>query len=296
MDWTSIAELLAEREPHPVAIVDGDLVIRGVNGAWEELFGFSRDEAVGRRWSELLSPGEMAEIGTSQLRAALRGEHDTFEAWCTDAAGAPLMVDLEGTRTGGEREPALVLVARSHRRSLKSAPISAARFRVEFDADRARFGRVRRVEVDGATYEPEPGARCYELLHGRDLPCGDCPALLGKPELWPRAAVLEGGEADGTFRLQMEQRIGSDRVEAVVTTVTEQAVGPLVQARLMRLADEARLTEREREVLGYLVLGRTADEIGQFLNVAARTVKFHQANILNKLGADSRVDLVRLLL
>jgi DNA-binding CsgD family transcriptional regulator len=44
------------------------------------------------------------------------------------------------------------------------------------------------------------------------------------------------------------------------------------------------------------VLGRSLDEIARILGIAPRTVKFHQANVLQKLGADSRLDLMRLLL
>lgn len=47
-------------------------------------------------------------------------------------------------------------------------------------------------------------------------------------------------------------------------------------------------------MLAWLLLGRSLDEIAVSLGISARTVKFHQQNILNKLGADSRVDLIRL--
>ena len=38
------------------------------------------------------------------------------------------------------------------------------------------------------------------------------------------------------------------------------------------------------------------EEIGQILAISSRTVKFHQLNVLQKLGAESRQDLLRLLL
>jgi DNA-binding CsgD family transcriptional regulator len=44
------------------------------------------------------------------------------------------------------------------------------------------------------------------------------------------------------------------------------------------------------------VLGQRSDEIATKLSISARTAKFHQANILKKLGVDSRIDLIRLLL
>lgn len=56
------------------------------------------------------------------------------------------------------------------------------------------------------------------------------------------------------------------------------------------------LTEREREILDLLLLGRNHLEIGAALGISPRTSKFHQGNVLEKLGADSRLDLMRLFL
>jgi len=48
-------------------------------------------------------------------------------------------------------------------------------------------------------------------------------------------------------------------------------------------------------VLELLVLGRTAREIAALLSVTERTARFHTANVLDKLGASSRADLIRVL-
>ena len=66
------------------------------------------------------------------------------------------------------------------------------------------------------------------------------------------------------------------------------------RGRRDQLVSEAGLSNREREVLDLLLLGRGPDEIGVVLGIAARTAKFHQANLLRKLGADSRMDLLRI--
>lgn len=70
----------------------------------------------------------------------------------------------------------------------------------------------------------------------------------------------------------------------------------LLRKRHERIVTEAKLSERERQVLDLLLLGRNHQEIGLALGITPRTSKFHQANILGKLGADSRVDLLRLFL
>lgn len=73
-------------------------------------------------------------------------------------------------------------------------------------------------------------------------------------------------------------------------------LGSLLRGRLAQLAHDGGLTDREKQVLDLVALGRNASEIGKVLGIAPRTAKFHQARLLAKLGADSRVDLLRLLL
>ncbi len=70
----------------------------------------------------------------------------------------------------------------------------------------------------------------------------------------------------------------------------------LVRRRVDELAAEMHLSSREREVLDLLLIGRTNEEIGIVLNISTRTAKFHLANLLQKLGVDSRNELMRLFL
>jgi two-component system, NarL family, response regulator NreC len=53
------------------------------------------------------------------------------------------------------------------------------------------------------------------------------------------------------------------------------------------------LTSREKEVLKLIVDGYTNRQIGVHLNISVRTVEGHRANISDKLGLHSRVELVR---
>jgi two-component system response regulator NreC len=53
------------------------------------------------------------------------------------------------------------------------------------------------------------------------------------------------------------------------------------------------LTQRETEILRLIVGGYTNRQIGQELNISIRTVEGHRANISDKLGLHSRVELVR---
>jgi DNA-binding CsgD family transcriptional regulator len=54
-----------------------------------------------------------------------------------------------------------------------------------------------------------------------------------------------------------------------------------------------RLTPRERTVLAHIVRGASSKETARDLKIAPRTVEFHRANILRKLGARNTVELVQ---
>ncbi len=53
------------------------------------------------------------------------------------------------------------------------------------------------------------------------------------------------------------------------------------------------LTPRETEVLKLLVQGYTNRQIGEELSISVRTAESHRANLSEKLGLHSRVELVR---
>ncbi|HMK28036.1 MAG TPA: response regulator transcription factor [Terriglobales bacterium] len=57
--------------------------------------------------------------------------------------------------------------------------------------------------------------------------------------------------------------------------------------------EEARLTERQREVLQLLAEGKVMKEVGDILNMTTRTVAFHKYRIMEVLGAKSNAELVR---
>ncbi len=58
----------------------------------------------------------------------------------------------------------------------------------------------------------------------------------------------------------------------------------------------AKLTAREREVLGHVVAGAKNSEIAQQLGISVRTVEVHKSRLMDKLGVDNIADLVRMTL
>ena len=61
-------------------------------------------------------------------------------------------------------------------------------------------------------------------------------------------------------------------------------------------AGQELLTPRERMVLAQIVRGASSKEAASSLNVSRRTIEFHRANIMLKLGAKNAADLVRMVL
>ena len=56
----------------------------------------------------------------------------------------------------------------------------------------------------------------------------------------------------------------------------------------------AALTERERQVLELIVAGKLNKQIAAELGTVEKTVKFHRANLMHKMGVRVVVDLVKL--
>ena len=56
----------------------------------------------------------------------------------------------------------------------------------------------------------------------------------------------------------------------------------------------AALTEREREVMRLVIEGRPNKVIAEELNISMRTVEFHRANVMEKMGAGSLASLMQL--
>lgn len=79
-------------------------------------------------------------------------------------------------------------------------------------------------------------------------------------------------------------------------TLSSEAAQVLVQATTQTVPASDDLTEREREVLALMADGLNNGEIAEKLVVSPSTVKFHIANIFNKLGVDNRVAAVTLAL
>jgi len=81
----------------------------------------------------------------------------------------------------------------------------------------------------------------------------------------------------------------------VAATVVDRAGTVRAVQRADNAARErvAQLSEREREVLAFIVQGLTNKEIARTLALSPRTVETHRANLFAKLDCDSLAQLIR---
>jgi DNA-binding CsgD family transcriptional regulator len=110
------------------------------------------------------------------------------------------------------------------------------------------------------------------------------------------AAVAEVVLHDSVFYLFSSSPLDDANLRVTVRCVDVVLLPDMIAAKTSRMAVARGLSERERQVLQLLLRGRGVEDIATVLGIAPRTVKFHQANVLQKLGADSRLDLLRVVL
>jgi LuxR family transcriptional regulator len=67
---------------------------------------------------------------------------------------------------------------------------------------------------------------------------------------------------------------------------------PHKSATRRRASPLAPLSIREAEVLRWSAEGKTADDIGVILHLSERTVNFHIANAVRKMGASNKISAV----
>ena len=99
--------------------------------------------------------------------------------------------------------------------------------------------------------------------------------------------AMKNGAADF-----IEKPFDETRLLAQVKSALESSTASVRPGR----ADLSRLSEREREVLERVLAGKPSRQISAELFISVKTVEFHRARIMQKLGARSAAELFRLCL
>jgi FixJ family two-component response regulator len=89
-----------------------------------------------------------------------------------------------------------------------------------------------------------------------------------------------------------------DQLVSLVERMLEQARNSFADAQQNASRDAllAKLTGRETQVLGRIVAGRLNKQIADDLGISIKTVEAHRANIMEKLGANTVADLLKIAL
>jgi DNA-binding CsgD family transcriptional regulator len=116
-------------------------------------------------------------------------------------------------------------------------------------------------------------------------------AMLGRAGSRGRGAeLLRGG-------LDLARRLGARPIEAELRDLAHRARVPIDDALPVHGPADgplAGLTEREREVLAHIAVGRTYSEIARALMISEKTVSTHVSHLLDKTGTANRVELASL--
>ncbi|OGO93821.1 MAG: DNA-binding response regulator [Curvibacter sp. RIFCSPHIGHO2_12_FULL_63_18] len=134
---------------------------------------------------------------------------------------------------------------------------------------------------------PMTGLQVFEQLKAMACPW---PVLFltGNGDVGMAVAAVKNGAWD-FLEKPFQDNVLVDRVEQAVAAAA--ADGDANQeAHRLRYA-LASLSPREREVLDQLILGHYNKNIADHLGITQRTVEFHRANIFEKMGVSSAIEL-----
>ena len=252
----------------------------------ERLIGVAAAGVVGKPWDKVGTRTERKWLlqgkGLRTGELAVRGEAGLIQIAVTVWQVHSRADSVQGVMCWVER---VVYDGGSH-------PESRRCYEIATSETPGEFGQIMRVH-DGA--QEHVGRRCFEVIAGQSAPCDKCPVRVPMLAIGARqTAVMTDPDASlvvvrATRLSSRSARVCRDRIDAELMT-------SLARARLDAIAGDRKLSEREREVLHLLAWGASVDEIAHTLDITPRTVKFHAANVLTKLGLDSRLELVRLVL
>jgi DNA-binding CsgD family transcriptional regulator len=157
-----------------------------------------------------------------------------------------------------------------------------------------KSGQLLTVRIGGRAVPKREYAAssCWEYLQARRTPCADCP-LFGETGSTSSWAVLRDGASPYQL-IEIDKH--ANTADVTLTCLSEHVVTALCEEKLHQLARNARLSSQETRVLELVATGFQTKEIANALGISARTAKFHGTNMLRKIGADSRLALVRLMI
>jgi PAS domain S-box-containing protein len=273
VNWLAIATAYADSDDRAAFAIDEQGTVRLFNAASERLLGWRRDQVVGHDWDQLIDAS-----ARRSARAVLGSDSPRrVQVPMRAADGRKIVADVVWRAIRGDGLLATV------------EPVWVEHW-LEIDAGEADFGRV--LQARGDAELRHDGTHCFEVVAGRPARCDGCPVPARIGAVASGAMILENGEV----MIVRARRDSPGHARAHHELLPAAVAARLVREQVASLAHRYALSEREREVLVHLCRGDTVEAIGAALGISPRTAKFHQANVLDKLGVGSRVELMRLVM
>ncbi|HEX8790782.1 MAG TPA: LuxR C-terminal-related transcriptional regulator [Polyangiaceae bacterium] len=277
-------------------VVDADSRVRFANEHMQGVLGRRPDELHGEGLEACVPEGDRPQAH-KLVKSGLNGAASEGELHVVTRGGRRLALHVKLTPEGKGRSRGLVLVAAEVREASEAAA-SIGDCTMEVSRVGARLGRIESLRFmdQGHDARRHVGCEVLELLEsiGASAAVTAVDAVLHGRTAEATAASLPTSER--AFRLVTARALDDRTVRVVVRCFDARVLSDLVDAKVSRVAEACGLSDRERQVLQLLLRGRGLADIATMLEIAPRTVKFHQANVLQKLGADSRFDLLRVVL
>jgi FixJ family two-component response regulator len=140
-----------------------------------------------------------------------------------------------------------------------------------------------------------PGQSGLDIL--KELNAEDYPSpvliISGRGDIAMAVGAIKGGAYDFIEKPFLGSAIVS-RVRDAIDAYAKRKTTPLNPAvAQLNFPGREPLTRREREVLNQLVVGASNKEVGRQLGIGTRTVEFHRARLMEKLGARNIAELIR---
>jgi two-component system, NarL family, response regulator NreC len=188
-------------------------------------------------------------------------------------------------------------------------PVVRSALRALLEAEPGLDVRAEAGEIEEAialVTELRPAVLVLDLSMGSGSGLEAIPRILdGSPETQVVVVTMHDDPTTARAALEagasayiLKASAASELVKAVRSAVRgRRYVGAEMWAKLERQPpegpSESELTEREREVLGLIALGHTNNEVAERLGLSVRTVESHRVHVQQKLGIQSRAELVR---
>ncbi|MBK0417542.1 response regulator transcription factor [Leucobacter sp. CSA1] len=196
---------------------------------------------------------------------------------------------VPGPSPGGARPAILILTTFGHDRYLFDAlSAGVSGFLLKTARAEQLIDAIRTLASGQALLGPDVTRAVIERVaaQGADGPTDDGAGVSRAPGGSETRAVA--GAREGAESPSVDPAAVAEAAAAQASAVLDEGAGSRGAAAM----DEARLTEREREVLKLVAAGRSNGEIAAELFLGEATVKTHVSNLLQKLEARDRIQAI----